>query len=409
MKESGFIFLERIVTAYLVEPYMRKPEFQTIGIWISVWLLLFVLPLSVYPQFLGTPAKPETVQQFMTAAVALEKEGKLQEAIAAYSDLLRIAPENEQALEARAALYLRTNESDNAIADYSALIAKRPKAYAYWYNRSLGHRQKKNFVDAIDDLSRALALNSKDDRVLTTRANTFLDMDDIPRATVDIDLSFKEFGPTAKTNIAKSVLCSKTFETDCLISASEQAARMDPYSSAAFNNLGYGLILKGDLDTAMRALDKAEQLAPTWSFPPNNKALIYILKKRWKEAAEQIDKAKSKNPVVAELFNNQGLMEFGKGNLAEALRSFDRAIEMNPKLASSYLYRGRVRYAQQEYLRSLDDVNLAFTLNPRSAESLLLRAEIQIKLGKAEEAKIDREVAIRLRSTFPIAEIRNNQ
>jgi tetratricopeptide (TPR) repeat protein len=359
--------------------------------------------LSVCPQ--STPGRA-TVREVLITVDTLERSAKFEEAINACSDILKTVPGNEEVLQARAALYLKTKESDKAIADYSTLILLRPRAYGYWYNRALGHRQKRDFTEAINDLSRALSLNSKDERVLTTRASTYLDMDDLPNATEDIDRAVKEFGQTSKTSVAKSILCFKLFDTKCLLSASEQAMRADPIDGSAFNNHGYGLILKGDLDGAMKDLDQAERLAPSWSFPPNNKALVYILKQSWEQAAEQLEKARSASPMVGEIFLNQGLMDYGKGNLADALASFNKTIELSPRLASGYLNRARVRLQRQEYAEALDDVNTAFKLNPRSAESLFLRSRIESKLGRNPEAEKDREQAEKIRAEHPYAEIR---
>lgn len=362
--------------------------------------------LSASPQSPGPAPGRDTILELLITVDTLERSGKFEEAINACSDMLKTARDNEEVLQARAALYLKTKESDKAIADYSTLISLRPKAYGYWYNRALGHRQKRDFVEAINDLSRALSLNSRDDRVLNTRACTYLDMDDIPSATRDIDRAMKEFGPTSRTSVAKSILCFKLFDTKCLLSTSEQAMRADPIDGSAFNNHGYGLILKGDLDGAMKDLDQAERLAPSWSFPPNNKALVYILKQNWEQAAAQLEKAKSGSPLVAEIFLNQGLVDYGKGNLADALSSFNKTIELSPKLASGYLHRARVRFERQEYAQALADANMAFQLNPRSAESLGLRSIIVSKLGRNTEAEKDREQAEKIRTDHPYAEIR---
>ncbi len=373
---------------------------------ILVCILLFLFPFTAYPQENTKSAKPETIKKALSDADGLDRAGKSEDAINAYSDILKTSPENEDALEARGALYLRIKDSDKAVADFSLLILRRPKEYAYWFNRALCERQKRKYLEAISDINQALSLNSKDQRILTTRANIYLDMDDIPLATADVDRALKDFGPTARTSVAKSVLCFRAFDTDCLLSTSEQAIRADSTDGAAVNNHAYGLILKGDLDGAMKDLAQAERIDPYWSLPPNNKALIYILRKQWEKAAEELEKAKNRNPVMAEIFLNQGLLKFGRGNLVEALDAFDRAVALSPNLASAYLNRARVRFAQQEFVRALEDVNIAFKLNSRSAESVLLRSKIESKLGKNEDSEKDLGLAKSIRESYPFAEIK---
>ncbi len=100
-------------------------------------------------------------------------KGNNEEAIAEYTEAIRLNPEYGLAYGSRAVVYSSKRDHDKAIADYTEAIRLDPKDAQAYCNRAVEHSSKKNYDEAIADYTKAIRLNPKYGLAYYNRANTY--------------------------------------------------------------------------------------------------------------------------------------------------------------------------------------------------------------------------------------------
>src|SRR5690606_34480103 len=112
-----------------------------------------------------------------------------------------------------------------------------------------------------------------------------------------------------------SYLSFKIEDTAGVIRYSRDAVKFDPGDAMAHNNLGYGLILNGDLKAAAKSIDRALAIDADHVLATNNKALLHIKSGQYLIASQLIDKVIKLDPTVPEVYLNRGYLLYEQGDL----------------------------------------------------------------------------------------------
>ena len=101
--------------------------------------------------------------------------GKIKEALADYSEVLRLKPNNEKAYNSRARLYFqnKTNSRDTlllALADYNKAIEIKPDEAEYYINRGAVYARLNQLENAIQDMNTGLGLDPSNDNGYLNRS-----------------------------------------------------------------------------------------------------------------------------------------------------------------------------------------------------------------------------------------------
>src|SRR5207249_6228124 len=76
-----------------------------------------------------------------------------------------------------------------------------------------------------------------------------------------------------------------------------------------------------------------------------------------------------------------------RGDHSAALRSLDEVLRLNPQFAPAYFQRAKLRNDAGETSGALSDLDIATRLDRTYAEPFYLMAQIDYRLGKAEQAE----------------------
>ncbi len=116
----------------------------------------------------------------------------LRQAIADWSETIRLDPKDADALVNRGTTYHREGKFALAIADYDRAIALDPKPQADVYaNRGNSHRRAGNRDRALADLSRAIEIDPKYADAYYYRGNVHSDAKQYQRAIADYDAAIR--------------------------------------------------------------------------------------------------------------------------------------------------------------------------------------------------------------------------
>jgi tetratricopeptide (TPR) repeat protein len=113
------------------------------------------------------------IEQSMIKANELYSQGHLDEAIEAYTEIIRDAPGEEEAYWRRGIAYLQKEEYDKAIVDHTKAIELDPD-YAIAYNdRGFAYLQKEEYDLAIADCTKAIELDPQWPHAYNNRARAY--------------------------------------------------------------------------------------------------------------------------------------------------------------------------------------------------------------------------------------------
>jgi len=128
-------------------------------------------------------------------------------------------------------------------------------------------------------------------------------------------------------------------------------------NATVFNQQGIAKQNKGDWDAAMADYNEAIRLDPNYSAAYDNRGNVKRQKGDLNGATADIDQAIRLNPKNAIAYFNRGKVKEAKGDLEGAIADFNHAISLNPKYAAAYKDRGNLKRKKGD----LDGANADFS------------------------------------------------
>ena len=195
---------------------------------------------------------------------------------------------------------------------------------------------------------------------------------------------------------------------DEAIKAFDEAIWLNPYNFEAYYNKGNALIKQGDLgkpekyDEAIKAFDEAIWLNPyyanAWYYKSLTEGLALDRKGKYDEAIKAFDEAIGLNPNNAMAYNEKGIALAKQGDLGkhdkydEAIEAFDEAIRLNPNYTEAYNNKGTALGKQgdlgkhDKYDEAIKAFDEAIKVNPNLAQSWYSKGLALYKQGDYDEA-----------------------
>ena len=187
------------------------------------------------------------------------------------------------------------------------------------------------------------------------------------------------------------------------ISAYDQAIRLDPGNSAAYNNRGS---VKAELkqnEEAIEDFDRAIRLNPNHSVAYYNRGNAKVSLEQYEEAIKDYDQAIRLNPKYSAAYYNRGNAKVGLEQHEAAIQDYNEAIHLNPKYSDAYYNRGLAKAHLQQYEAAIQDCNEAIRLNPEDSAAYCNRGLAKASMQQYEAAIQDFNEAIRLNPKYSVA------
>jgi tetratricopeptide (TPR) repeat protein len=120
-------------------------------------------------------------------------------------------------------------------------------------------------------------------------------------------------------------------------------------NAIVLNQQGIAKQNKGDWNGAMADYNEAIRLDPTYSSAYDNRGNVKRQKGELNGAMADIDQAIRLNPKNAFAYNNRGIVKEAKGDLAGAIADYSQAISLDPKYAVAYRNRGKCQTKERRH------------------------------------------------------------
>jgi len=248
-------------------------------------------------------------------ALQHHRAGRLQEAQAIYQHVLRVQPNQPDALhllgvvEYQRANYVRATELIRQAIRINDAVAE--------YHCNLGNALKDQgrSEESISAYRRALAINP-----------TF------PAAHFNLGLALLEQG-----------------RPDEAIACQKRALALEPGYPDAHNALGIALKNQGRVDEAIAAHRRAIALRPGFAEAHNNLGIALQAKGEFDAAVASYQKALALKADFPEAYCNLGLVNLDQGRVDDACVAFRRALTLKPNNASAHLNHALALLLQGEF------------------------------------------------------------
>ena len=254
-------------------------------------------------------------QKLLREGLSFHKQGNLKKAQSFYNQVLQNDPNNFEALQLSATLFL----------------------------------QEKKFNKALEFLNHALTINSK---VPYINYNLGIVLHELKRH----DEALQSFNQTiqlkpdfAEAYFNRGVVLEDIERHDEALRSFNQAIQLKSDYAEAHNNRGNALLDLKRYEEALQSYDQAIKLKPDYAEAYYNRGFIYDELRSFNEALKNYNCVIKLKPNFAPAYNNLGntLQELKLFN--KALKNFDRAIQLEPNFVEPYWNKSLLKLLLGEY------------------------------------------------------------
>ncbi|MBI4463915.1 MAG: tetratricopeptide repeat protein [Acidobacteria bacterium] len=206
--------------------------------------------------------KPAYAEAHFNLGNALRSQGKVEEAIAHYSETLRIMPEHAEAHNNLGAVLVNQGKLGEAIAHYSEALRIKPEYAEAHYNLGNALASQGRIEEAIAHYSEALRIKPEYVEAHINLGAVLVNQGKLGEAIAHYSeaLRIKPAYAEAHNNLG-AVLMNQGRVEEAIAQFSE-AARIKPEYADARNNLGFALAKRGRIDEAIHEFSEARRIAP---------------------------------------------------------------------------------------------------------------------------------------------------
>ena len=280
---------------------------------------------------------PKLASAHLGLGAALRVMGRLDEAISALHDALKIDDGLSGAHELLAACHLAQGDMVRAEPHLRRAIKLKPAA-------------ESNYLDL-----GAILVNQR----------RYQEAWSIVQQGIGVDPSF------ADLQLFLANLYYETGQFEQAAVAYRDALKLNPGQLLALYNLGLALLKTNEFEPAGDVFRRALELRPDWADAHNNLGYVYHRMGRLADAQASFARALAIDPRLAQAHLNAGELAMARGEAVQAVEHYGHAIAIDPDMADAHLGLGTVLVAsgrQDEAMRHLEH---CLEIVPGKVEALL--------------------------------------
>jgi tetratricopeptide (TPR) repeat protein len=285
------------------------------------------------------------------------------EALTEYRIYLAKDPSNITVYEAMSDLHVQNGNLDQAIKDSDPALSQegidpvfKSKLYA---GKGLLYVQKKDYSNAEEYFTRAIALDSNNAYAWYNRGMARIKMNQIQDAATDlVSANRKGLGST-------------------------DIMKIDSAAQIIFERGVYALGL-GNYDSALLFIDAAITVNPTKSYYYYSRGECYFSKNDFNEAIKAYSLAIGLPTSYQGAYYKRGLANLQLGKATDAIADFNRTIQYNPQFYPAQKGIGDAYFAMNDYKKCASSLETCLEMSSlREARSSRTVSEIYNTIGKA--------------------------
>jgi tetratricopeptide (TPR) repeat protein len=375
---------------------------------------------------LGCSKKAE-IARFTAQAYEAEQRGDSETAIARWTSTLQLDSKNSDAYLRRAVLYENSGKWNDAIADYTEYLrlptnspSKGPDLPFLnnrddgWQNPALNHSfalcrrgflhaKEGDFEKALVDLDQAIRLNPDDPNPYGTRAQVLEFKGDPEQALASLTKAIQIAPGDATGYILRGAFQARRGKIKEAIADLDKALKLEPSNSKALTHRGLVYGTHGELEKGLDDLNEAIRLNPEEPDFYSVRGALFLQIGDFESAFADYNHTLGLRPHEPAALARRGYALSRKGKIELALADLNEAIRLNPAEPWFYAWRGSVYSATNEFEKGISDMNRAIETNPSQAEFYAIRGYIYNKQQDFAKAAADFTKGVSLNPGSPEA------
>jgi tetratricopeptide (TPR) repeat protein len=343
----------------------------------------------------------ETAEGLFLKGVAFYNQEKLDDAIRAYEEAIKIDPNYDKAWNGKGCSLTRKGEFDQAIEAYNKAIELNGSYAEAWNNKGWTHNCQGKYDDALNDCEKAIEIDPIYADAWNNKGWALCNLNRYDEALEAFNFSIKNNDNNYTGALAYNnkgwiyVLQSESDNANQVkleeaIKQFDTALEMNPNCTWAYINKGWALYCQANNEEAIKVCKDAIRKDPNSIWAWNNLGWILCSSLDYENAIDAFDHAIGLDPYFAWAWNNKGWTLYCKGNYDDehntnknevakdfegAITALDEAIEifenirvMNPDCAWAYNNKGLVFFSQSKYKEAIEAYKSAIAREPKCPE-----------------------------------------
>lgn len=237
--------------------------------------------------------------------------------------------------------------------------------------------------------STAISANSKDVKALLEKATTSIQKKQWQQALIDLSDAIKLDPKSGEAFFHRASLLADAGQAQAALSDFSKAIELLPNDPKLRHTRGFFLMTHKQVEAAIADFTKAIELNPQHSQAFNNRGLALLTKGDKAKAVADFDQALKIEPKYVEALINRGFVSYQLGKLKSALADYDLALKINPDNVNALNNRGLAFFQSNEFERAAADFTQAIARDRYNAKYYIERRSCLLKLGRDDEAQAD--------------------
>ncbi len=293
--------------------------------------------------------------------IALNDQGKYDEAIECYDKVIEINSEDEKAWYNKGLALKEQGKCDEAIECYNKAIEINPEYGRAWNNKGVALNSQGKSDEAIECYDMVIEINSEGEHVCCNKRNPSFKKSKYD----DID--------EGKEWCNKGKLLQIQGRLDDAIECYNKAIKINPKNDGAWYIKGLILKQQGNLDKAIECYDKTIEIKSENENVWYNKENALSEKNKLSEVDEEI-----------EWFNKGNTLQI-QGKLYDAKACYNKAIEINPENDVVWYIKGIVLEQESKFDEAIKCYDKVIEIDSGNKRAWYNKAVILMKQNKFDE------------------------
>jgi tetratricopeptide (TPR) repeat protein len=253
---------------------------------------------------------------------------------------------------------------DEAIAEFSQALKLDPKLAAALYNRGHTFVKMGRFDEAMSDLDAALLVEPALIQAYVARGDIWHKRGDSDRAMHEYDTAH-EIAPQNPVVLAcRGYTWFRQQNYERALADFEQALKLNPQDSWSLAGRGLIRLAEGDIDRAFADCHRAITLGATDGFPFAARGRVWMAKSEHARAIIDFSESLRREPDDASALRDRGLAYYFESKYELAVADLSESIRLEPAENVAWNNYGAALYGRGEYARAAEALRESIRLNP---------------------------------------------
>ncbi|HBL10518.1 MAG TPA: hypothetical protein DD379_03725 [Cyanobacteria bacterium UBA11162] len=340
---------------------MRSPPLPK-RLWHSLFIISLTSLLVAGALFID---RRITANTYFNQGQDFEKQGKLDEAISAYQNAIKLNPNHATAYSHMGWLLHDQNKSEEAIIAYQQALKLNPNDPNTYFSLGMAFYSQEKWNDAVVSYQNFIQLKPNEALAYISLSAALKQQDKLSEAINAYEKAI-QLNPTFTNDFKRlgDELAYLKKQSDTLANY-RQTIQKNPKNVRAYNRLAKELHKQGKLDQAIATYRHVIQLEPKQATNYNNLGNVLFDQEKFAQAILAYRQAIQLDPKYAIAYNSLGNALAKQAKFDQAISAYQQAIQLNPQQAITYNNIGNALQDSGKLEQAIEQYQRAIALDPK--------------------------------------------